>query len=168
MSDLVAVAYPDQATAEQVRQRLGQLSIERVIALDDAVVVTRGDDGKVKLHQAVRPAATGAARGALWGGMIGLLFLAPLFGAAIGAAAGGSSGAMIDYGINNEFMKQLGANLAPGRAALIVLIHEVTPDKVLPEIRQFGGEVIQTSLSAEAETRLSEALSAPEHAAAVA
>jgi uncharacterized membrane protein len=166
MSDLIAVAYPDRETAEEVRQKLGRLSVERVIALDDAVVVTRSDKGKVKLHQAVRPAAAGAAHGALWGGMIGLLFLAPLFGAAIGAAAGGTSGAMVDYGINDQFLKQLGEKLTPGGAALIVLIHEVTPDKVLPEINQFGGEVIQTSLDEASETRLREAPEAPDHAVA--
>ncbi len=166
MSDLIAVAYPDRKTAEQVRQKLGQLMVEHVIALDDAVVVTRDEKGRVKLHQAVRPGAAGAATGALWGGMIGLLFLAPLFGAAIGAAAGGTSGSMVDYGINNQFMKELGEKLTPGTAALIVLVHEVTPDKVLPEIKQFGGAVIQSSLDEESETRLQEALEAPTPASA--
>ena len=167
MSDLIAVAYPDRDTAEQVRRTLGQLSIEHVIKLDDVVVVSRDEEGKVKLHQAVRPAAAGAASGALWGGLIGLLFLAPLFGMAIGAAAGGASGALTDHGINDEFMKGLGEKLAPGSSAVIVLIHEVTPDKVLPRIEKFGGEVIQSSLDEATETRLREALEAP-HTAAVA
>jgi len=66
MSDLIAVAYPDRETAETVRRTLGQLTTEHVIELDDAVVVTRDENGKVKLHQAVRPGAAGAASGALW------------------------------------------------------------------------------------------------------
>jgi uncharacterized membrane protein len=48
---------------------------------------------------------------------------------------------------------------------LIVLVREVTPDKVLPQISQFGGEVIQTSLDNEAEARLREALELREAAA---
>jgi uncharacterized membrane protein len=164
MSDLIAVAYPDRDTAEEVRRTLGQLAVEHVIELDDVVVVTRDDKGKVKLHQAVRPAATGAASGALWGGLIGLLFLAPLFGMAIGAATGGASGALVDYGVNDQFMKGLGERLAPGSSAVVVLIHEVTPDKVLPRIEKFGGDVIQTSLDEESETRLREALEAPQMA----
>ena len=158
MSDLIAVAYPDKQTAEAVRERLAQLMIERAIEFEDAVIVDRDENGKVKLHQAYRPAMAGAAGGALWGGLIGLLFLAPLVGWAIGAAAGGASGALVDVGINDQFMKDLGQKLAPGGAALIVLVRKVTPDKVLPEIRQYGGEVIQTSLDDESEARLREVL----------
>jgi uncharacterized membrane protein len=90
--------------------------------------------------------------------VIGLLFLAPLLGMAVGAAAGGASGAMTDVGINDEFMRSLGAKLPEGGAALIVLVRKVTPDKVLPEISQFGGDVIQTSLDNEGESRLREVL----------
>jgi uncharacterized membrane protein len=160
MSDLIAVAYPDKETAETVRQTLGRLTSERVIELADAVVVDRDEDGRVHLHQSVRPAAAGAAGGALWGGLIGLLFLAPLFGMAVGAAAGGAAGALTDVGINDDFMRQLGQKLAPGGAALIVLVTKSTPDKVLPQIQQYGGEVLQTSLDNESEERLREALQA--------
>lgn len=158
VSDLIAVAYPDKATAETVRQKLAQLTKEHTIELEDAVVVDRDENGKVHLHQAVNPVARGAAGGALWGGLIGLLFLAPLFGMLIGAAAGGAGGAMTDLGINDQFMKDLGQKLTPGGAALIVLIRKMTPDKVLPEISQYGGEVIQTSLDDEAEDKLRELL----------
>lgn len=34
----------------------------------------------------------------------------------IGAAAGGASAALVDVGVNNRFMKQLGENIAPGGA----------------------------------------------------
>jgi uncharacterized membrane protein len=158
MSDLIAVAYPDKETAETVRQTLARLTAEHVIELADAVVVTREQDGRVKLHQAHRPAAAGAAGGALWGGVIGLLFLAPLFGMAIGAAAGGAAGAATDVGVDDGFMKSLGDELTPGSAALVVLVTRSTPDKVLPQIQQHGGTVMQTSLSEEGEARLREAL----------
>ncbi len=87
MSTLVAIAYPDAATAEQVRGELVQLTKEHLLTLEDAVVVEHKPDGKIKLHQAMSPAGAGAAGGALWGGLIGLIFLAPLLGMAIGAAA---------------------------------------------------------------------------------
>lgn len=90
--------------------------------------------------------------------LIGLLFLAPLIGMAVGAAAGGAAGALTDVGIDDRFMKKLGRSLTPGGAALILLVREVTPDKVLPHIRRYGGEVIQTSLDEETEARLREAL----------
>jgi uncharacterized membrane protein len=158
VSHLIAVAYPDRETAESVRQRLAQLTLEHAIELEDAVIVDRDEKGKVKLHQAHRLAASGAAGGAMWGGLIGLLFLAPLVGMVVGAAAGGASGALTDVGVNNEFMKNLGQKLTPGGAALIVLVRKVTPDKVLPEIQQYGGEVMQTSLDDDSEARLRELL----------
>src|SRR5689334_13102107 len=103
MSDLIAVAYPDRPTAENVRRKLAELMTQHVIELEDAVVVTRDEQGKVHLHQTVRPAAQGAAGGALWGGLIGLVFLAPLLGMAVGAAAGGAAGALTDVGISDQF-----------------------------------------------------------------
>jgi uncharacterized membrane protein len=159
MSDLIAVAYPDQATAEQVRGELVRLTREHVIEIEDAVVVTREANGKVKLHQAVNPAGSGAAGGARWGGLIGLIFLAPLLGAAIGAGVGAASGAVTDLGIEDNLMRDLGQNLPEGGAALFVLVRRVTADKVIPRISQYGGKVLQSSLSNEAEQHLQEALS---------
>ena len=159
MSTLVAIAYDDVATAEEVRGVLMQATKEQLITLDDAVIVSREGDGKVKLHQAVSTAGAGAAGGALWGGLIGLLFLAPLVGMAIGAASGAAAGAMTDAGVDDKFMKELGEQLTPGSAAVIALVRRVTMDKVLEGI-QIPGHVIQTSLDNEAEQRLSEALAA--------
>jgi uncharacterized membrane protein len=159
MSDLIAVAYEDEATAVLARDELFQLVRERVIELDDAVVVTRDPEGEIKLHQSVGTASAGAAGGALWGGLIGLVFLAPLLGMAVGAAAGGPAGRATDYGVDDRFMKELGERLPPGGAALIVLVRSSTPDKVLPRIAGYGGDVIRSSLSNEAEARLTAALS---------
>jgi len=100
----------------------------------------------------------GATGGALWGGLIGLIFLSPLLGMAVGAAAGGAAGALTDVGVDDKFMKDLGAKLQPGGAAVFVLVRQSTPDKVLPRISQYGGDVIHSSLSTDAEEALQEAL----------
>lgn len=161
MSNLVAIAYPNRAAADQVRRTLIELQKEHVIELDDMVVVTRSEDGKVKLHQSTSVAGVGAAGGALWGGLIGLLFLAPLVGMAVGAAAGGASGAMTDVGVDDKFMKELGTKLEAGGAAVIVLVSKSTPDKVIPRIKEYGGHMLQTSLSEEQEESLRAALEEP-------
>jgi uncharacterized membrane protein len=158
MSDLIAIAYPDVATAQEVASNAARLQKSHELALDDMVVIERKDDGKVKLHQPSL-AGVGAASGALWGGLIGLIFLVPLFGMAIGAAAGAAGGALSDYGIDDDFMKQLGNELEPGGAALLLLVREVSVDKVLPQIK-IQGKIIQTSLDNESEQRLAEALAA--------
>ena len=158
MSDLVAIAYPDLATAQEVASNAARAQQGHELELDDMVIVERRDDGKVKLHQ---PSLTGAgaATGALWGGLIGLIFFVPLFGMAIGAAAGAATGAMSDYGVDDKFMKDLGDQLEPGGAAVIFLIRKVSVDKILPKI-QIEGKIIQTSLGNEQEEQLAAALAA--------
>jgi uncharacterized membrane protein len=158
MSDLVAIAYPDLDTARQVAANLDQAQKAHLITLEDAVIVERRADGQVKLHQPSL-AGVGAAGGALWGGLIGLIFFVPLFGMAIGAASGAIAGHFSDTGVDDEFLKRLGSELDEGKAALILLVRDVTVDKVLPEIK-IPGTVIQTSLSNDDEAALQAALDA--------
>jgi uncharacterized membrane protein len=158
MSDLVAIAYPDLATAKEVAANASRAQTSHELELDDMVIIERREDGKVKLHQPSL-AGVGAASGALWGGLIGLIFLVPLLGMAVGAATGAATGALSDYGIDDKFMKQLGEELDSGSAAVLFLVRKVSVDKVLPQI-QIEGKIIQTSLNNEQEERLAEALAA--------
>ena len=158
MSNLGAIAYPDEATASQVAQTLVELQKEHSISFEDLVVAIRQEDGKIKLKQRFSPAGAGAAGGALWGGLIGLLFLVPLFGMAIGAASGAVAGKLTDTGVNDDFMKQLGAKLQPGTAALIALGSTDARDKLIERVKPYGGEILQTSLSEEDEEQLKAAL----------
>jgi uncharacterized membrane protein len=165
VSDLVAIAYPDLSTARDVARNVGEAQKAHLIELDDMVIAEHRADGKIKLHQPSL-AGAGAAGGALWGGLIGLIFLAPLLGMVIGGAAGAAGGAMADYGIDDKFMKQLGEKIPTGGAVLFVLVRESTPDKVLPRISQYGGDVVHTSLDTETEAALQAALRESVHATA--
>ena len=158
MKQLVAIAYPDLDTAERVRQELVRAADEGLARLDDAVVVERTLDDEVKLHQLRSMAKRGAAVGAAGGAAIGLLFLAPLLGAAIGAASGGLGGKLSEEGIDDLFMKDLGARLRPGAAALIVLGSTDARDELIERVKPYGGEVVQTSLDWTAEQQLREAV----------
>ena len=157
MSDLFAIAYNEPGTALQVRQKLFELQKERVIDLEDALVVERRPDGSIKLHQVASPTAGGAVGGALWGGLIGMIFLVPFLGALVGGATGAAVGSMTDFGVDDDFARRLGEELRPGAAALLLLVRSATPDKVIPVIAPLGGTLFKSSLSAEAETHLREA-----------
>ena len=160
MSTLVVIGYNEIHKAEEVRLTLVKLQRDYLIDLEDAVAVTKDAKGKIKLHQTVNLTAAGAASGGFWGMLIGLIFLNPLLGLAVGASAGAVSGALVDLGINDQFMKDLAATLTPNSSALFVLVHKSTPDKVLEEVKGTGGTILKTSLSHEDETRLQAALSA--------
>ena len=160
MSTLVVIGYNEIHKAEEVRLTLVKLQRDYLIDLEDAVAVTKDAKGKIKLHQTVNLTAAGATSGGFWGMLIGLMFLNPLLGLAVGASAGAVSGALVDLGINDQFMKDLAATLTPNSSALFVLVSKSTPDKVLEEVKGTGGTILKTSLSHEDETRLQAALSA--------
>ncbi len=158
MSDLIAIVYPTEPKAEEVRNRLIELQKEYLITLGDAVIATKTDAGKIKLNQMVSMTAAGAVSGSFWGLLIGVLFLNPLIGAAVGAASGALGGALTDVGINDNFMKDLAANIQPGNAVLFVLVQSMTADKVLKDISSYGGVVLKTSLDETKEQVLRDAL----------
>jgi uncharacterized membrane protein len=158
MSDLVVISFDDEHTAFEMRAALAKLQKEYLIEMEDVVVVTKNDKGKVKLHQAVNLTAAGAVSGGFWGMLIGMIFLNPLVGAAVGAGAGALSGKLRDIGISDNFMKELAETLRNDTSALFVLVRKVTPDKVLEGLKGFKGKVIQTSLSKDKEDDLREVL----------
>jgi len=160
MSDLIAIVYPSESKAEEVRQRLLKLQKEYLITLSDAVIAVKTDSGDIKLNQLVNTTATGAVAGSFWGLLIGVLFLNPIVGVALGAASGALGGALTDFGIDDSFMKGLATEIQPGNAALFVLVKNMTADKVLREIQDAGGVVLKTSLDDAKEKALRDALAA--------
>ena len=159
MSDLVVIGFDNEHAAFEMRAALVKLQKEYLIDMEDVVVVTKDDKGKVKLHQAVNLTAAGAVGGSFWGMLIGLIFLNPLIGAAVGAGAGALSGKLSDIGINDKFMKELGETLKDNTSALFVLVRKATPDKLLDQLKGFNGKVLKTSLTVDKEDELRQVLS---------
>lgn len=172
MSTLVAVTYPNEKKAHEVLSGLRNLQSQYLIDLEDAVVVTKDANGKIQLHQSVDLTQAGAVNGAFWGLLIGLLitlpfpFLAPLAwvgiaaaSAGVGAGVGAIAGHASDLGIDDEFIKSLAGNMAPGTSTLFFLARSVTMDRVEPDLAKYGGTIIYTNLSKEAEENLKKQLS---------
>jgi uncharacterized membrane protein len=162
MSDLYALAFKDETGASEMLDTIKSLQKQQLITISDAAIVVRKPDGKVKVNQAVSLVGAGALGGAFWGMLIGLLFWMPWLGLAVGAITGAISGKLSDYGIDDNFIKQVGEKVEPGHSALFLLVEKVTADKVLDELKKFDVEVLQTSLSKEDEERLKEAFGAGE------
>jgi len=166
MSELVVVGFDNTEEADRALRELQRMQKEYLVDLEDAVVVIREADGKLRMKQSVdligAGATTGAVWGSLWGTLVGLLFLNPLIGlatgAALGAGAGALSAALADYGIDDDFIRKLGETLQPGTSALFVLVRKMQPEKVLAELSRFRGRVIRSSLPPEQEARLQAAL----------
>lgn len=162
MADLVVVAFDTVTGAEEVRDAMVQMQKEHIVTLEDAAVVVRKPDGKVKVKQAVSLVGQGALGGAFWGMLIGLLFFAPWLGLAVGAVAGALGGKFADIGVDDNFIKQVASTIKPGDSALFLLIREATPDRLLDELKPYKGTVLKTSLSKEGEAKLKAAFGAEE------
>ena len=154
MSNLVAVAYPDEATAREVGQTLMKLDKEHSIELEDS----RSPSGRTTARSScARPSSPwpAARRAARCGVANGLDLFMPLLGAAIGGATAPPPRG--DRRRDDNFMKDLGGAAARWRRGVRPCASS-TPDKVLPAHSQYGGDVIDSSLSHDAEEALQEAL----------
>lgn len=160
MNDLLVIAFSSEEKAEQVRQKLISMQKEYLIELGDAVVAVKTEDGSIKLNQLFNTTAIGGVSGAFWGALIGMVFMMPLAGAALGAASGAVSGALTDFGINDDFMKDVAEAVPPGGAALFLLVRKMTTDKVLEGLKGVGGTVLRTSFDKTKDEAIRAALSA--------
>jgi hypothetical protein len=78
----------------------------------------------------------------------------------VGAASGALTTKIADFGIDDAFAREVGERLQPGGVALVLLVRSANADRVVAEISSFGGTLLRTSLSPEAEAWLREELSA--------
>ncbi|BEH02245.1 hypothetical protein SDC9_175408 [bioreactor metagenome] len=154
MSELIIIGYDDHATAEAAQARVLQLQKDFVIDLSGLAVVRVDDDGKKHIDTPGSIVGVSATSGALWGMIIGLLFLVPGVGLLVGGAWGALAGLAGKAGINRSLRERVDGLLTPGKSALVVMAKKLTEDKFAAAMAEFGGTVLKTSLSDEAENEL--------------
>src|SRR5438105_2503519 len=158
MATLVAIGYDDEATAAAAAETVDQLSHDLIIEPDSVATIVRDKEGKYHVTTSHHPVGAGATWGMFWGFLFGLLFFVPVFGMAIGAGLGALFGKIEKTGIDKQFQQQVRDMLKPGTSALFVVVEKVTPDKAVDALSQYGGTVLKSSLSKDAEAELQEAL----------
>jgi len=158
MSDLIAIGYPDEATAEAAAEEARRLARDLIIEPGAIASIVRDREGKYHVHTSHHPVGAGATWGMFWGLLFGLLFFIPVFGLAVGAGLGALMGKVTKTGIDREFQEQVRGMLQPGTSALFLMVEKVTPDKATEAMAKYGGTVLKTSLSKEGEAELQEAL----------
>ena len=166
MADLIAIGYPDQATADAAAEEARQLAKDLIIQPDAIAVIVRDEEGGYHVHTNHHLVGSGATWGMFWGLLFGMLFLIPFAGMAIGAGMGALFGHMGEKTIDKAFQDQVRDHLKPGTSALFMVIEQVTPDKATAALSQYGGTVIKTSLSDEDTKKLEDALTPPTPASA--
>lgn len=158
MAELIAVGYPDERTALEAEKEAQHLADELIIQPDAIAAIVRHKDGRYQVTTNHHAVGAGATWGMFWGFFFGLLFFVPVLGMAMGAGLGALFGKLEQAGIDKEFQRQVRDMLKPGTSALFLVLEKATPDKAVAAMSKFGGTVLKTSLSKEAEERLQSAL----------
>src|SRR5690349_1068864 len=158
MAELIAIGYPDETTAALAEAEVQRLSSELIIEPDAVATIVRDKEGKYHVSTSHHAVGGGATWGMFWGMLFGLLFFIPVFGMAVGAGLGALFGKIEKTGIDKQFQQQVRDMLQPGTSALFVVVEKVTPDKAVEGLQEFGGTVIKSSLSNEAQAELQSAL----------
>ena len=158
MADLIAIGYPDQATADEAAAEARRLAADLIIQPDAIAVIVRDEDGSYHVHTTHHAVGGGAVWGMFWGFLFGLLFFIPVFGMAVGAGMGALMGKFAKTSIDKQFQDQVRGLLQPGTSALFLMLEKATPDKATAAMSKFGGTVLKTSLSKQDEQELQDAL----------
>ena len=158
MATLVAIGYPDETTATAAAEEARRLAKDLIIEPDAIAVILRDKEGKFHVTTSHHAVAGGMTWGMFWGLLFGMLFFVPFFGMAVGAGLGALMGKMTKGAIDKDFQDQVREMLQPGTSALFLVVERVTPDKAVEALSRYGGTVLKSSLSKEAEAELQDAL----------
>jgi uncharacterized membrane protein len=155
VATLTVLEFPEVDGADKMLTTLQTLQKQQLITIHDAASVTWAKGTKApKTKQLENLAGVGALQGAFWGMLFGMLFFVPFFGLAIGAAMGALSGSFVDYGIDDNFIKQTREKVTEGTSALFLLTSGAVVDKIAEAVKGVPFEIISTNLSSEEEAKL--------------
>ena len=166
MSDLVVIVFAGRHTADEALIRLHKMSMDWEVELDEIVVMTRDKDGVVRYRNSDTLSAAGFVGGMSLGAMTGMVLGAMagnpaaglLAGSAVGAGTGTLAGLFEQADEEDALAAKIGTKLKPDTSALAMIGWTNRPTKVLNELKDFNGEVIETSLSVSDEKELRAAL----------
>src|SRR4051794_27781706 len=105
-SKLLVISFEDGLRAQEYLLAVAGLQSREDIQLHDAVIVTRGSDGRSHVRETtdVTPGQAGVGAG-VWGLLLGTLFGGPIGGLIVGAASAGGGALfakLVDSGVKDE------------------------------------------------------------------
>jgi len=154
MSDLIAIGYADETTAARAAETAHKLASQLAIESDAIATIVRDKEGDFHVGTSHHPVGAGATWGVFWGLLFGALLFVPVLGMAVGAGLGALMGKIAKAGIDQTFQDQVRDLLQPGTSALFMIVEKVEPEKAVEALSRYGGTVLKSSLSKDAEAEL--------------
>ena len=155
-----AAFYNNEPKAGEVLTRLKKLDKDGAIKIIDAAVMVKAEDGrKVKVNETAEfTAKKGGVRGAVMGGVLGIIFPPSiLVMGAVGAAAGAARGHFTDQGFKNNLLKEIGENLPPGGSCIVAVVEEKWMTQLSTALEGYS-DLARYALDADASAKLTSEL----------
>jgi uncharacterized membrane protein len=158
MSDLIVATFADPQTADKAMQALREIEKEALAEIDDAAIVRKDADGKVRVKSSLDESTIGGALvGAILGGVLSIFL--PIVGLVAGAIGGAVVGRSLGNHLDKSFIDDVSRQLDAGQSALFVLLRAAHVDAVVAALRPIeGGTLLQTTVDPDLERELAEAL----------
>ena len=163
---LLVLAFESSLQAIEAHLAVMRLMERGSILVRDAVFISKREDGKVRVTETLDVTPGDAAvRGSLWGALFGVLLAGPvgmLAGAAINAGGYALIAKLVDIGVPDAKVKEIGDLVTPGSTALALLVSHIDDDALLTEMKRFAGaKLVESTLSPATVDALRSALAQP-------
>src|SRR5215216_650608 len=146
---LYAGEYDSVEDAKADLEALKELHREEFVGTYDAAVVTKNEEGKVKIVDKIeKPTQHGGWAGLAVGAVLGLIWPSVLVGGLIGAGVGALIG-HFEGGVSRGDLKEIGEMLDESEVALIV-VGEATIERAVEEETKRRKKILKKEVRAEA------------------
>jgi uncharacterized membrane protein len=155
--EMIVISFDEENSTDEVLDTLKKMEDMADVDLKNGAVVVWDASGKVTVKETSDfDAKQGAIGGAIAGSVVGLLGGGLLRGAILGAAGGAVAGKVIDLGLDDDFLKEIGDSLGTGSSAVVATVDF---DQAMEELDRFeGGTILHHTLDADVYEKLSEAV----------
>ena len=144
MNKVIVVGFETEQQAYGGHRALRDMHNDGILTLYNDAVVVKEPGGRVAMRQTPDVQPIGTVGGMITGGLIGLLG-GPV-GAAVGLSTGTLMGAAFDLtkeGLDSDFVADAGAQLEPGKAAVIAEIDEQWEVPLDTRMEALGGKLLR-------------------------
>lgn len=146
MSYLVVVTYDETEQAQKTLKTLKALQDEDRIFLEDAVLIEKQEDGKLKVKETQEfTTKRGAVTGGALGFVLGIILGGPIGGLLVGGLLGGLVGKKVDTGISKGKIEAISEAMKNSSSSLIIEGNAEKGSVALLKsaLEQSGGAIIE-------------------------
>lgn len=156
MAELVIVSFADRERARALYEQLQLLQEHVVLEIAGVALVDVDADGHLHVDSPGRSERRGvrAASTAVFGTVLGALFLMPFAGLALGGAVGALVAGLDRASIDGPFRERVADEVTAGRSAVVVYATSVRDGRLQHALAPDDATVLRTVLSPAAEREI--------------